>query len=187
MTSQKKIFRHQCDVALLHELLSYDPETGALIWKPRAASCFVHEAKCASWNTRFAGKLAGHIHPDGYRHLKVSYQEFVAHRVIWAMQTGAWPEDQIDHIDGNKSNNAWANLRPSSDVENRKNMPRQRNNTSGVVGVVWFKPSLKWRAYINVDAKSIHLGYFVNFDDAVAARKAAEERFGFHENHGRAA
>jgi hypothetical protein len=187
MSDGKKIVRRECDVALLHELLAYNPETGELVWKPRPASCFADEAKRASWNTRFAGKLAGHIHPDGYRHVKILYQEFVAHRVCYAMQAGAWPEDQLDHIDGNRANNAWANLRAVSNTENQQNRPRQKNNTSGVIGVVWFKPSLKWRAYINVDAKSIHLGYFVDFDDAVAARKAAEERFGFHENHGRAA
>jgi hypothetical protein len=112
---------------------------------------------------------------------------YLAHRVIWAMQTGAWPEAQIDHISGVRHDNRWLNLRSVTRAENQKNMQVRSDNTSGYSGIGWSERTRKWRTRIFVDGKEHHIGDFHDINDAIAARKAAEAEHGFHPNHGRAA
>lgn len=95
--------------------------------------------------------------------------------------------NDIDHINGNTQDNRLINLREVSHSENVKNARRRNDNTSGVSGVHWEKRRNKWRAYIKVANRRKYLGYFENFTDAVAARRAAEKLYNFHPNHGRAA
>ena len=87
----------------------------------------------------------------------------------------------VDHIDGNRSNNRWANLREATRKTNARNMKRPSNNTSAVAGVSWHKKAGKWRAFL----AGKHLGLFVSKSDATRARKTAERKLGFHPNHGR--
>ncbi len=108
-----------------------------------------------------------------------------AHRVVWALATGAWPDGDIDHIDGDVTNNRIENLRVVDSAANNKNQKLPRNNTSGVIGVSWRAAAGKWEAQIKVNRKRHHLGCFSTLAAAAAARRAAEERFGFHPNHGR--
>ena len=85
----------------------------------------------------------------------------------------------IDHIHGNKTrnDNRKSNLRIATPSQNMMNKPLLKNNTSGVTGISWNKRKGKWESYITIDDKRKGLGYFSNFDDAVAARKAAEEKY----------
>lgn len=83
----------------------------------------------------------------------------------------------VDHISGNKTDNRKINLRICKQNENCKNHSLNLNNTSSVTGVYWHKVSNKWIAKIKVNYKSIYLGSFINFDDAVQARKEAEEKY----------
>lgn len=85
----------------------------------------------------------------------------------------------IDHIHGNKTknDNRKSNLRIATPSQNMMNKPLLKNNTSGVTGVSWNKRKAEWESYITIDDKRKGLGYFSNFDDAVAARKAAEEKY----------
>lgn len=85
----------------------------------------------------------------------------------------------IDHIHGNKTrnDNRKSNLRTATPSQNTMNKPLLKNNTSGVTGVSWNKRKGKWESYITIDDKRKGLGYFSNFDDAVAARKDAEEKY----------
>jgi hypothetical protein len=76
-------------------------------------------------------------------------------------------------------------LRDVSNQENQRNKSRQSRNTSGVTGVHWHKRDKKWIARIKVDKKDLYIGMFDTFEEAVAARKEAEIKYGFHENHGR--
>jgi hypothetical protein len=94
------------------------------------------------------------------------------------------PEHGIDHEDGNGLNNRWENLRDVTRLENMRNRRKYKNNTSGVVGVVWNKARGKWQVQIKVKGTLIFLGYFVNKDDAIKARKKADIKYGFHKNHG---
>jgi hypothetical protein len=187
MNSHQTTGSRECRVSLLHELLTYCPETGVLLWKQRDISHFKAERDWRAWNNKHVGKVAGSINDQGYLVVMVKRESYRAHRIVVAMQTGAWPSGEVDHIDGNPRNNRWGNLRIVSGVENRKNQKRPVTNQSGALGVDWHKRAGKWRAQIGIAGTSYHLGLFNKFEDALAARKAAEAKYGFHENHGRAA
>lgn len=175
------------EVTKLRELLDYNPETGELWWKPRGLHHFVSRAACKTWNSRFAGTEAGNINVHGYRAIKLPTGLQYAHRIAWAIHTGSWPTNQIDHINQRRSDNRISNLREATNQQNMKNQTRLKTNTSGVTGVHWENRRSKWVAQIKHDGRVWFLGYFKDFDEAVAVRKAAEEKFGFSQNHGRAA
>jgi len=163
----------------LHARLEIDPE-GVLRWR-----------HCSSmpkqWNSVWAGKEAlTAIDGKGYRHGSLDYTYLRLHRVLWALTHGSWPEGQIDHIDGDIQNNRMENLRLVTGSENQRNQKRRRNNSSGYVGVSWYKPYAKWRATIGIgNNRSKHLGYFDNVEDAARAWARAREEHGYHENHGK--
>lgn len=128
------------------------------------------------------GDLATYLHSQGYLSVSIGGKDYLAHRIIWLMQIGVWP-DQVDHLDHDRSNNRWSNLREVSSRLNQLNMSQKKSNTSGVTGVRVL-PSGKYHAYIMVNRKQIALGSYDNIDDAKAARQAAEAKYGFHANHG---
>ena len=177
-------------VETLRQLLAYDSETGFLYWRFRPVEMFQdsglqsqqHNANC--WNGRNAGKRAFNAINKGYGYSGIFKKKFAAHRVAWALHHGAWPEEEIDHINGNRLDNRIENLRSVTKKENALNKRIRPSNTSGVTGVHYFTRKGKWTAYINIGGRRINTGYFVNKSDAVAARKAAEKELGFHPNHG---
>jgi hypothetical protein len=175
----------------LRKLLRYEPETGKLFWKERTPDMFgdskqTAEHKCSRWNSRLAGKEAFNgINIEGYKRGLIWSRQYIAHRIAWAVHHGSWPEQQIDHINGVKTDNRMCNLRDVSATENGRNRTLQANSTSGVTGVNWNKGARKWRACIRVQQKYVYLGHYRAIDDAIAARKAAEIEHGFHPNHGR--
>lgn len=157
----------------LRENLRYDPETGELWWiKPK--------------QKRTLCKPAGYLNnQDGYYRVRVSYNILLKRsRVAFALMEGRWP-NCIDHINGNSYDDRWGNLREVTQKENLRNQKIRSDNTSGVVGVCWDTSSKKWRAYIKVNGKLKHLGFYDTIEEAIAVRKAAEAQYGFHENHGR--
>lgn len=110
------------------QLWTYDPETGDLRW--RVKTCIHMQV----------GDLAGTI-DHGYRRVAVTCngkrKAFAAHRLIWLMQTGEWPEFDIDHLNGIKSDNRWTNLRDGPTGLNCQNQRRaQRSSSHGFLGVV---------------------------------------------------
>lgn len=171
----------------LRQLLRYEPETGKLYWLERPLEMFSDERHCKTWNKRFAGKQA--LKTDrgqGYYGGAINWRSVFAHRVIWALVYGEWPNGEIDHINGQRDDNRLVNLRNVSKTENMRNAFRSKNNTSGRTGVSWYKRTSKWIAYIGVGGKRhIVLGYYKRFEDAVAARERAEIEHGYHTNHDR--
>lgn len=172
---------------LLNQLLRYDPKTGKLFWKNRPESHFKRERDAGSWNTRYAGSEAfAGVDFCGYRVGAIDQSTYKAHRIIWAMVNGCEPSSQIDHINGDPSDNRIENLRLVDCMANARNQRIRANNTSGIMGVYWKRPLKMWAAQIGSRRNRQHLGYFVKKSDAVAARKKAEVELGFHENHGKA-
>ena len=176
-------------INFLHECFELDADTGTLIWKARPLHHFKTAYSAKATNSRKAGKKAGgKIDDRGYCKLGFTWNgkslNWYQHRVIWAMHYGQWPTKSLDHIDGNKANNAIKNLREVTREENMRNRAINKNNTSGHIGVYQHK-SGKWMAQIQDKGKRIGLGIYPNIEDAIAARQAAEIKYGYHENHGK--
>lgn len=175
---------------MLNKLLRYDEATGKLFWKPRVKEFFSEGKNSAfnKWNTRWSGKEAlFSVDSHGYFYGRIFGKRHSAHRVIMAMNTGVWPLEDVDHINGCRSDNRMINLRSVSRKENARNASKSKRNKSGYVGVSWSKKDKRWRAGICVDGKELYLGNFVNIEEAVAARCRANEKYGFSKNHGKAA
>jgi len=179
------------DIITLKELLDYDPDAGLLIWKPREAKWFSdnymsQQGRANNWNSKHAGKEAlGHVHTYGYKQGLLLGKVLKAHRVMWKMHYEEEPTCEIDHINGIRHDNRILNLRLAQGSQNHMNACRYKNNKSGVTGVHWLEPNKKWRAVIRLNRKNRHLGLFSNIEDAIKARKKAEQELGFHPNHGR--
>lgn len=173
------------DRDLLLEALSYDPEAGTLLWKKRPPEHFnwrSHEYR--RWNTRYSGAPASYLTEKGYMRVKFRGKMYMAHRLIWKMMTGEEPQ-QVDHINGDRSNNKWENLRDVTPQDNSKNRKAQDSTISGEMGV--HRNGSGWLAYISNSGKRIVLGTYPTIGEAAAARRRAERDLGFHPNHGRRA
>ena len=96
------------------------------------------------------------------------------------------PGGQIDHISHSRSDNRWMNLRLVTNLENQRNASLRLDNSSGVQGVYYNKKAKKWQAQISVNGKQVYLGTFEDIGYAAIARKDAERKYGFHNNHGMA-
>lgn len=156
----------------LLDVLSWDIDRGVLVWKPRSRLGMAGGGIWVeSWNVKYAGKPAGTIREGKWRGVRISFQGrmLLAHRIIWFLHYGAWPECGIDHINGDPSDNRVSNMRLASQAENSRNTRRSRNNTSGRKGVSWHKQRQRWRATIMVDYRTKHLGLFDSIDEASQA------------------
>lgn len=158
------------------ESFSYDKETGLIRWliSPSASVKI--------------GDIAGNITNNGrgksYVKIDFNGKHYYAHRLAWLLINGTWPENEIDHIDGDGTNNKWINLRAASRIDNMRNRRIPSHNKSGVIGVHWNKEINKWVAQITHNKKQFTIGYFSSIDDAALARKNAEIKLGYHKNHG---
>mgnify|MGYP001026470640 FL=1 len=171
----------------LNECFYYEQKTGELFWKHRPLKHFSSSSIQKQLNTRFAGKPAGAFiktKTGAYRIVRLDGVIYYAHRLIFKMVNGVEPE-VVDHIDGNTTNNRIENLRSCTNQDNSKNARLSKTNTSGHTGVSWSHHKKKWWANIVINAKQIYLGSFTVFNKAVEARRNAEIKYGFHDNHGK--
>lgn len=151
-------------VAFFTEALVYDPDNGVFTWKIQSGKARI-------------GDIAGSPTKAGYIAIGIGRKKYLAHRIAWLLTSGNWPTDHIDHINGNRTDNRIANLRPATQAQNNLNRPKQTRSKSGSKGV-WFV-SNRWRAGIRMNGKVEYLGRFGNKADAVAAYNArASELFG---------
>jgi hypothetical protein len=160
---------------MLSDFLSYDAETGLITWK-------VNRGRVK------AGAVAGYHHKgDNYFYIKIRPNRYPAHRIAWYLYYGRWPENVIDHINGDGSDNRLCNLREATMSQNSHNMRLNRNNTSGFKGVSYDKLNRKWMAHARLDGKFINLGRYHTPEEADEAARAGRERLHreFH-NHGSA-
>lgn len=150
----------------LKGLLDYDPETGVFIWK-------VDRGKRTK-----KGSFAGSLDNKGYLIIRFNGKGYKAHRLAFLYMEGYFPENQVDHIDRDKTNNKWNNLREVSHTCNMRNCKISKINTSGITGVSWHKGRKKWQSQIRIP-KPIYLGLFDNLIDAAKARWEAEVKYNF--------
>lgn len=152
----------------LKELLDYNLITGIFTWK-------VKPSKIVN-----IGDIAGTKHL-GYTRILIKRKAYLAHRLAVLYITGYFPLKDVDHINHNRSDNHWINLRNATKQLNQQNSSKRIDNSSGICGVAWHKKTTKWQANI----KQKYLGTFIEKWDAICARKSAEYKHNFHINHGR--
>jgi hypothetical protein len=136
----------------LKELCIYDPITGILY-------------------RRNTGLPAGYKNNKGYIQVCIDGKVYSLHRIAWLYMNGEFPSGQIDHINRIKSDNRWTNLREANNAQNQANTPIQRNNTSGVKGVVWSSLHKKWRLRLGKNGKKKSFGLYDNIGDVAIAMK----------------
>lgn len=141
----------------LRELYNYDPSTGSF--------------------SKLGRRLKLTPYPDGYARIVIQKKIYLAHRLAWLYIHGRWPEFQIDHINGNKSDNRLSNLREATQAQNCQNYGAKKTSKSGIKGVFWHKQCRKWTAQIKVGYKAIHLGLFDSLSDAKDARIEAQAKY----------
>lgn len=154
----------------LKSLVHYDPLTGEFQWigmQSKKSGVLV-------------GTRAGSFHKKtGYWKICIGRRLYKASRLAWLYQTGEWPHGDVDHIDCNRSNDVWLNLRDVTNAQNHRNTKVRKTNTSGFKGVHFDSRRQKWKAVITVNYKNIHLGRFNTAQEAADAYwKAATKHFG---------
>lgn len=128
------------------------------------------------------GSVAGTTNQHfGYIQINIDGKTYKAHRLAYLYMLGKWPEEEVDHIDGDRVNNRWANLRDVTRGENARNLARRSDNTSGQVGVGFHTKRNQWRARI----LGQHIGWFSTKADAVEARLTHPLNSTFSERHGK--
>ena len=138
----------------LREVLTYHPETGRLVYKTNRGPMR-------------SGARAGCLSFDGYRRIKIGGNRvpYLEHRLIFFWMTGWWPEDQVDHINGERDDNRWDNLRNATSSINQQNQRHaQKGSAVGVLGVK--KHKNRFIARIYVDGMQRHLGIFDTKEEA---------------------
>lgn len=149
----------------LKKALAYCPHTGAFTWQ-------VTRGKAR------AGQAAGNVwvfKHTSYLRITFEGRQYLAHRLAWLYQRGAWPNHQIDHRDRNGLNNAWANLRAATHGQNQANA--RRRNKSGYRGVCWDAGHNKWKAAITSNGRNYYLGRYDDPKEAYAAYCTAAREY----------
>ena len=135
----------------LREMLKYYPGSGKFMWLKHTSS------------TGRAYGSAGNINAIGYVRISVDGRSYLAHRLAWLYMTGAWPSELIDHINGDRQDNRFCNLREATVRENQQNIEAR----AGSLGTYWNKKSQRWAAQIRLgDGRRKGLGLFATQVDA---------------------
>lgn len=139
---------------LVGEYLNYDPSSGVVRWKKRTGP------QCQ------LGEQAGNVDSNGYRQIQFFGKRYKTTRIIWLLMTGAWPSDEIDHVNRDRADDRWENLRIATHAQNMANQNIMRvNNISGYRGVCWHKSTKKWAVQVK-GHRPCHCGLFENKEDA---------------------
>jgi|TARA_B110000908_G_scaffold144814_1_gene174679 hypothetical protein len=148
----------------LKRLFHYDEETGDLTRLVKT---------CRGVKV---GDIPRALNTQGYKRVRINSKLYYQHRLIFLYMEGDTPS-YVDHINGDKSDNRWSNLRPATPMSNACNIGKRSNNTSGYKGVYWDKRRQKWCAKINVEFRNKHIGYFTTKEEAYSAYCTAAYRY----------
>jgi len=152
----------------LKELLWYDKETGIFRWRKERKYGLIKPWTKAGWTDK------------GYTRIQIGSTGYLAHRLAWLYEFGVWPSKDIDHVNGDRSDNRLCNLRDVSrkiNTQNRRTSPI--NNSCGFLGVSSHKNTGKFVSGIYIQGKRKHLGVFDTAEQAheaylIAKRQAHE-------------
>lgn len=164
------------DAETLKKFLVYNPDTGIFVW-------------AATFNTNInKGYKAGTIRkPDGYVKIGLKGKTYFAHRLAYLYMLGDWPLQEVDHINGDTSDNRWINLRQCSKSENMCNTKTYNSNTTGIKGLSYITKSTakrKWQGRIKIKGKTLSRSFFLR-EDAVSWLVETRERLHKeYSNHG---
>ncbi len=147
--------------------LKYDPSTGIFIWTKNVA------------RSKKKGSIAGSLWKNGYVCIKYKNKIYKAHRLAFLLMTGSMPKNTVDHINRNRSDNRWENLRDVTHKENMRNQKKRCTNTSGVTGVYETKYG-KFR----VTVSSTYIGSYKTLEEATLARMQANIDNNYTLTHG---
>lgn len=148
--------------ATLISLLHYSPETGI----------FTRAVDRRRWK---AGQQVGSISNDGYVNIGLNHQIYRAHRLAWLYMTGTEPVNGIDHINRDRSDNRWVNLRASDQSTNTLNRGAQKNSKSGLKGVHKIKKTGRYRAVVTAFGRRVNVGVFATPEEAKKAHDAVSK------------
>ena len=127
-----------------NQCFCYDQATGVLTWRSRPRNHFSTERGWNCFNAQRAGKAVTSVNRNGYVSVGINGVNYLAHRIVWLMTTGFWPENDIDHINGIRDDNRMSNIRAVDRSTNARNVKRRRTNNSGVTGVSWVTRDKLW-------------------------------------------
>ena len=166
------------------QCLAYCPHTGAITRKFRPREHFETE-KGWKISNKWAGKEAGTKVVGDYRYVKIDGSMYAVHRLAFLLMNGSFPDNEVDHINGNKSDNSWSNLRVCNRIQQNQNIKVKNTSASGIKGVFFNKRANLWFSTIRHNGKRIHLGYFKTKEECAAAyAKAAIDFHGEFVNLG---
>lgn len=154
--------------AYLRECFTYNRRTGVLRWRKRPLSHFPDKRTWRMWNTRFAGKISGHIASKRYVNVSLDHTNYLAHRITWKLIKGSEPPAELDHRNHQKTDNQFRNLRKATRAQNQANAKLRSDNSSGFKGVsqrVYIsrrtgKPRVTFWAKISFNSIVHHVGVF---------------------------
>jgi len=175
MTPEQVSALSENELNFIKNCISYDQYTGIFTWRSPLSK-----------NVKVGG-IAGSKESQGYWVIKIKGKRYKAHRLAMAISGFEIDNNQVDHINGKRSDNRLCNLRLASHSKNQQNQAIPKNNTSGVIGVYWAKNVQKWYSLIKLNGKTFNLGYYSDKNVAIEVRQFSEEVCGFHKNHGRSA
>lgn len=151
----------------LKEVLDYNPATGSFVWATKPL------------NGVNAGDIAGWL-KEGYRYITIDGKNYPAARLIFLYMTGEYPINiGVDHVNRQKDDNRWLNLRLVTFAQNSQNRSVRVDNLSGIAGVSWVASRKRWAAQISVSGRKFFLGRFKTKLEAVKKRWDAEIKYNF--------
>ncbi|QXV72963.1 hypothetical protein [Edwardsiella phage PVN06] len=168
----KLIKREDLTRQQLADHFSYDPSSGSMVRIKRYDS-YGRSSECYLPVTKTNNR--------GYYWCNVFGKMFLVHRLVWLYMTGEHPDDEIDHVNGDRLDNRWCNLRAVTAFENARNQGERIDNTTGRRGVT--RNGSGFLVRISQNGVRYHLGTYATLDEAIAVRKNAETLLDYHPNH----
>jgi hypothetical protein len=157
----------------LKELIHYDDKTGI----------FIRRVTVARRVKARAGQVLNCTQANGYTRVMIDGSSYLLHRLAFVYM-GVKLHGQVDHINGDRKDNSFCNLRLVTHADNGRNTKLPITNKSGSIGICWDKANSKWLAQIKFNGENHFLGRFSDIELAKKARLNKEIEFGFHQNHG---